>query len=175
MIVEIRRLHREQNKAMTGLDAGRQSVVARPYNAKIEKLQDKAKKAFAAVNGWSAASTANWARKLIPPDKRDGEWWWEWGYYVGQVISDHNFVCKEMGTNRVTAVVCQPYHDCLEEAKVAAERLGLEVHTPPDPRASIWYPGHTRFYVFTRPGVTVRWLKEQVEWQQVEEPETQLS
>lgn len=145
--------------------------MARPYNAKIEKLQEAAKKAFAAANGWAVMSTANWARKLIPPNKRgDDEWWWEWGYYVGQVISDHNFVCKVIGTMRVSAVICQPYHDCLEEAKAAAERLGLAVHTPPNPRASIWNPGWTRFYVFTRPGVEVHWLKEQVEWQQVEEP-----
>jgi hypothetical protein len=38
---------------------------------------------------------------------------------------------------------------------------GLALHIPPDPLASLHYPGWTLFVLVTRPGVKVRFLPEQ--------------
>ena len=37
----------------------------------------------------------------------------------------------------------------------------LALHLPPDPLASIHYPGETLFIVITKAGVAVKWLPDQ--------------
>ena len=46
-------------------------------------------------------------------------------------------------------------------ASAGQPELGLAVHLPPDPLASIHYPGWTYFVVITKAGVTVKWLPDQ--------------
>jgi hypothetical protein len=168
MISEIKRLMDEQHEAVTRCDRSQQYAVAAAYDREIEKRQQAAQKAFARRNGWIVTQSLIGAERLIPREKRPEGTWWGWGRFVG-AVSDHDFACREpKRPYRITAVVCQPYNDRVAEAEAVAERLGLAVCVPPDPRASIWHPGSTQFIVFTRPGVEVRWLKEQIEWKQVE-------
>jgi hypothetical protein len=123
--------------------------------------------AFARLNGWAVTKRSSY-ESLIPREQRRGSSWGryyprQWSEYVGGV-SDHDFACRDARGPRpfpVTAVICQPYNDHTDEATAAAERLGLAVHIPPNPHACFWYPGFTRIYVFTRPGVEVKWLPEQ--------------
>lgn len=49
----------------------------------------------------------------------------------------------------------------LDRWRLELARRGFELHVPPDPLASIHYPGATLFVVVTLPGVVVRWLPEQ--------------
>jgi hypothetical protein len=163
MISEIRRLMRERWEVIKRVEGIKQRfAVAAPYNSEIEKLHQEARAAFARLNGWVVVQSSSRWEHLIPRERRGQDKTpWGWGHFVGGV-SNHDFACREPESpNRITAVVCQPYNDHVAEAGAAAERLGLAIHVPPDPRASIHYPGRTQFIVFTRPGVTVRWLPEQ--------------
>jgi hypothetical protein len=162
MISEIKRLLDEQRDAVTRCDRSQQYAVAAAYDREIDKRQQTAQKAFARQSGWIVTQSLIGAERLIPREKRGrGDTWWGWGRFVG-AVSDHDFACREpKRPYRITAVVCQPYDDHVAAAEAVAERLGLAVHVPPDPRASIWYPGVTQFIVFTRPGVEVKWLEEQ--------------
>ena len=161
MIEEIGQLLHDQHAAIQGLSARAQRTVAMAYQARIDRLEKAARASFAKRNGWIVAATATDAPKLLAKDKLSPGGF-GWSTYVGRV-SDHDFVCREPGRGgRVAAVVCQPYRDCVAEARATAEQLGLVAHVPPDPTASIHYPGWTRFIVFTRPGVEVRWLDEQM-------------
>jgi hypothetical protein len=139
------------------------------YDREINRAQAAAQKAFASLNGWIVGKSMADAEQLVPRDRRDPtkferyyrRYLMTWQRYVGGV-SDHDFLCREpVRPYQVSAVVCQPYNDHLPEAHAAAERLGLALHVPADPTASIWNPGSTQFLVFTRPGVTVNWLPEQ--------------
>ena len=64
------------------------------------------------------------------------------------------------------AIAGQPYQ-LSDSVRVELEELegqGYCVHVPPGcERASIWFPGQTLFIVVTLPGVTVKWLPEQLE------------
>lgn len=52
------------------------------------------------------------------------------------------------------------------DIRAYVEPLGLIVQTPPNPYASFWYPGFTRFVVITRRGFgPVQWLPEQLEYE----------
>jgi hypothetical protein len=166
MINEIRRLLHEQHEAIQGLDRAQQYAVAASYNRQIDKLQDQARKAFARLNGWIVAGTRSGAVRLIPKEKRVSDKMphemFGWGFYL-QNISDHDFVCKVPGRGgEIMAVICQPYDNNITAAKKAAEHYGLAVHVPPNPFASFHFPGWTQFIVFTKPGLEVRWLAEQM-------------
>ena len=178
MITEIRRLLHEQHEALEAvrdLPVRQHYAVAEPYNRQINKLCGAAKQAFAHLNGWVVAGTRGGAVRLIPKEKRvpTGIRYvtHEWGFYF-RGISDHDFVCKMPGRGgEIMAVICQPYNDHVAAAKKAAEFYSLAVHIPPNPFASIHYPGQTQFLVFTKPGVEVRWLEEQmVELELASEP-----
>jgi hypothetical protein len=61
------------------------------------------------------------------------------------------------------AIVTEPYLGSgLADLVKLVEILGLEMHTPPNPLASLWYPGSTAFCVITRRDWQVRWLPEQL-------------
>jgi hypothetical protein len=52
----------------------------------------------------------------------------------------------------VNAIVGQPYNHSDYRAELdALEHIGLAVHLPPDPTASIHFPGACRFIVVTLP------------------------
>ena len=60
---------------------------------------------------------------------------------------------------RTVAIVGQPYNTSLEEAQKFAEKVGLAVTAPAEITQSWHFPGFTRFFCFTRPGVSVRLLQ----------------
>jgi hypothetical protein len=65
---------------------------------------------------------------------------------------------------RFVAAVGQPYPPAAGDLDLWRTHLadrGLVLHVPPDPLASIHYPGGTIFVVVTKPGVEVRFLPEQ--------------
>jgi len=64
--------------------------------------------------------------------------------------------------HRPAMIVSEPYYAReLSAMRARVERLGLELHHPPNPYASFHYPGRTVFAVIARPGRGVRWLDEQ--------------
>jgi hypothetical protein len=66
---------------------------------------------------------------------------------------------------RIVALVGQPYmkaEDIPSTRTLVAER-GLSLHVPPDPFASIHYPGATLFLVVTKPETSVVFLPDQME------------
>ena len=140
MISEIKRLLNEQHEAAARCDRSQQYAVAASYDREIEKRQQAAQKAFARRNGWIVTQSLIGAERLIPREKRPEGTWLGWGRFVG-AVSDHDFACREpKRPYRITAVVCQPYNDRVAEAEAVAERLGLAVCVPPDPRASLLTP-----------------------------------
>jgi hypothetical protein len=70
---------------------------------------------------------------------------------------------------RYVALVGQPYGDSnggiahfAEDIDRCTAKLNLRWHIPPDPLASIWYPGSTLFIVITTPDIQPVWLPEQI-------------
>ena len=75
------------------------------------------------------------------------------------IDSDH-------GIYRAAAIVGQPCdtNTAIADARAIAAKIGLTLHVPPNLTASWWYPGSTRFFVFTRPEIDrVHFLPEQME------------
>jgi hypothetical protein len=64
------------------------------------------------------------------------------------------------------AIIGQPYGkwDDTRRARLdaTAREYGLRWSVPPQPFASIWYPGSCLFIVLTKPDVEVHWLPEQI-------------
>jgi hypothetical protein len=116
-------------------------------------LWDFAVQEFAKLNGWRIAPTS------FAPDKI-GKRTREVHFYRDNVF-DHCRHFREDG--KAIAIVAQPYgHVCENEVYSAARHYGLDCHIPTFPKASIYYPDECLFFVFTPPGVEVRWLQEQV-------------
>ena len=68
---------------------------------------------------------------------------------------------------RRAAIVTEPYDsEGIRQAVLDyISPLGLVLHVPPEPRASLWYPGYTLFLVITKPDFgDIRWLPEQLEF-----------
>lgn len=126
-----------------------------------------AEKAFGALNGWSIAGTDFSLRMLAEQKQNIGMR----HLYMGDErrgltngsVFDHTRFYK---AGRIPmCVIAMPYShpDRLDRvAAVAAEiagEFGLKVCEPPD-RVGWWNSG-TQCFAFVRPGVMVRWLKEQ--------------
>ncbi len=67
---------------------------------------------------------------------------------------------------RAAMIVSEPYDlYMVEKTRAEAERLGLTLHMPPNPQASLYWPSWTYFVVLTRPDFgEVRWLPEQTKF-----------
>ena len=78
-----------------------------------------------------------------------------------QEIFDHASYYRVPGL--CAAIVGEPYNDCRTKAAALAAKLGLALHIPANPKASIWYPDATFFLVFTTREHVMRWLPEQVQ------------
>jgi hypothetical protein len=124
----------------------------RSYGRDEATVKKAAIEAFASINGWIAGDSYCHPAMLGKRNRMPREY--------GSIPSfyDHYFGCRKDGKN--IAIVTQPYQFSDAERSMAINR-GLELHLPPDPMASIYYPGRTFFIVVTRPGVTVEWLPEQ--------------
>jgi hypothetical protein len=78
-------------------------------------------------------------------------------YFRGQVDGKRGWVN--------IAIAGQPYQrsDSVRAELAELGRQGYCIHIPPGgDTASIWFPGQTLFIVVTLPGVTVKWLPEQL-------------
>jgi hypothetical protein len=117
------------------------------------ELWSFAQQEFARLNGWRIGGTSFAPDKI---GKRPREI-----YYHRDNVFDHNLHFRENG--KAIAIVAQPYkHVCEQQAYMAARHYNLDCHIPPYPKASIYYPDECMFFVFTPPGIEVRWLPEQV-------------
>jgi len=75
-------------------------------------------------------------------------------------LFDHCVSFRANGRN--AGVLAQPYnHVDLDACQRWAAGLGLAVHIPPDPLASVHYPGWTYFVVVIKAGGAVNWLPDQ--------------
>ena len=134
---------------------------ARPWRreAAVDEVTQAAKtaiNAFAAINGWRTTPAffdLGRINRSLPPRHDDRS--------LDRELLDH---CIGFSTaHGAVAVAGQPYGseiDLAEHRAGLAER-GLALHVPPDPLASIHYPGWTLFVVITREGGSVKWLPEQ--------------
>jgi hypothetical protein len=129
------------------------AAIARKDHQQRGSLWDYAEQEFARLNGWRIGTTSFHPDKI---GKRTREI-----HFHRDRIFDH---CKYFHDHgKAIAIVAQPYgHVCENEAYSTARHYCLDCHIPPYPKASIYYPDECFFFVFTRPGVEVRWLREQV-------------
>jgi hypothetical protein len=79
---------------------------------------------------------------------------------------DHHTFFKQCWGRQTAAIVTEPYLGSdIADLVVVVRAHGLVLHTPPNPLASLWYPGWTVFCVITRRDFPdVRWLPEQAEF-----------
>ena len=123
---------------------------------------ETAARAFARLNGWGLK-----ARPLPDLNHLGLSVYARPAFDWSRHNQDHELLDHQlwfMAARRIIAAVGQPYDwedDEIEEWRADLAGRGLVLHIPPDPLASIHYPGRTLFLVVTRPGVEVRWLPEQ--------------
>jgi hypothetical protein len=128
------------------------------------ELQRQAATEFAKLNGWKY-SKADFSPLLLArggTQHNRNEHPWDAGQWHD--LFDRAVYFREpIPPYRPIAIVGQPYPNGLDEAAAQrlAAKLGLRLHTPPNLMASWWYPGSTRFFCFTRPGVSVRFIPDQ--------------
>jgi hypothetical protein len=139
----------------------RDQIVDREY-----ELQRQAAQEFAAPNGWRWTKHRFGVRALMRGGTHDGRRSHDelidgWMHHC---LFDHAVFFRELARPyRTAAIVGQPYNTAIADARTNAAKVGLELHVPPDPTASWWYPGATRFFCFTRPQITsVQFLPEQM-------------
>jgi hypothetical protein len=149
---------------------GRKAHIANPNDVikqrilsrQTEELQTQAAKAFAELNGWRFTERMFSIKTLIRGGTHPTRGEWPWELYPPQVL-DHPVYFREIPQPyRPVAIVGQPYSISVEESTKLARSLGLDLYAPPDPTASWWYPGWTKFFCLVRPGVDVRFLPDQL-------------
>ena len=131
----------------------------------MRAAQQQAATAFAALNGWRLRSHGSLpmlinarSRYLYPRDHHEDD-------RDLRRYFDHRLCFRQSAHPYVvTAIVSQPYQECIDtlaNVAAAAQAIGLTLHTPQNLLASFHYPGRCAFLVFTRPETTVRFLPEQ--------------
>jgi hypothetical protein len=125
------------------------------------ELQRQAAQEFAALNGWRWSKRQFPIQTLAVGGTQDGL---TYPRLFDLRLFDHPVFFREIARPyRAAAIVGQPYGTKPDEARAIAAKIGLELHMPPNPTASWWYPGYARFFCFTRPEVAcVRFLPEQI-------------
>jgi hypothetical protein len=120
------------------------------------EAQVQAAKAFAKVNDWKVSRSGFSLRALAGRQHEP----WSGQHACG--LFDHMLYFKRH--RRPGALVTQPYSgpglSIIDEAQETADWLGLALHVPPAPKASIHYPGGTVFLVFTNRDHVIKWLPE---------------
>ena len=129
-------------------------------------LRDDAAPEFAALNGWRETDYAFRLDTLRRHGCHNGKWYDEDGDLDGQLKNtghwlDHLLHFREIARPyRTAAIVTQPYHTTLEEAREYASAIGLSIAAPQNAVASFHYPGCCRFFCLTRQGApAVRFLQ----------------
>jgi hypothetical protein len=119
------------------------------------ELLDQAAAAFGKLNGWRRSSGFSLDRLAGLKESGNLE-------YPVRGIFDHSLFYKQRGS--YAAVIGQPYPDkdfsCIDAAQEIADQLGLALHVPQIPTASIHLPGGTAFLLFTSRDHEIRWLPE---------------
>src|SRR5262249_51092861 len=151
-------------------DALARDRISRAFGCAHEQRKQALARAFAARNGWELSK-----RVFAPEDigTRRHDW---------RAAIAHALYFRGIGTRCNAAVVLQPYvtrvgghydvgggvgasrhwNEFVAELQASYAARGLRVHTPPNARASFWFPGWTAFIVITKPDVVVHWLPEQL-------------
>jgi hypothetical protein len=91
-----------------------------------------------------------------------GRWGAPYDWPEARWACDHPSHFKRDG--RAAAIAVEPYEARdFDELLAYAPTIGLVAHTPPNPKASFWSPGHTRLVVLTSPTFgEVKWLPDQL-------------
>jgi hypothetical protein len=138
----------------------RSRIDLQDIHKRTEEAQFAAAMNFAALNGWQVSRKGFWISRLAgienPDEDEEYNFDWAWDHR----LFDHPVYF--LSGRKPIAIVGQPYDTSVKDATADAKRLGLALHTPPRLRRSWWYPGRTRFYCFTRPETSVRFLPEQL-------------
>jgi hypothetical protein len=160
--------HTDIFRIKTTLDA--LEALLRPRDPRQERrlgnahysAQTTALDAFALLNGWKrtkrpGSNDLDLLGKGLAASHRD---MWP-AADLDRELMDHGHWFS--AGRRFVAALGQPYFalDEIEETRADLAERGLALHVPPDPRASIHYPGATLFLVVTRPETPVTWLPEQ--------------
>lgn len=125
---------------------------------------------------WGSLNGVSYSLKEFGPRKLAGEKLKSRGYPNGALLAtledawgypacDHVSWFKR--NRKPAAIVTEPYGsgDSMAQLQRFLDELGLVSHQPPNPYASLWYPGYTLFVVITRPEFgEVLWLPEQLEF-----------
>ena len=163
-------LFAEQRKIPRPADAagprerGRIDIIHRILHQQMRELQERAAREFAALNGWrhservfSIKTLARGGARAVPGEDP---------YLLDpHDLLDHGVYFREIPQPyRPIAIVGQPYDTAIsvDKATELAHSRGLDLHAPPNPTASWWYPGWTQFFCLTRLGVVVRFLPDQL-------------
>jgi hypothetical protein len=129
------------------------AAIDRKDHKRRGQLWEFAENEFARLNGWRIGTTS------FHPDKI-GKRTREVHFYRDRVFDPCRYFHDH---GKAIAIVAQPYgHVSVDEAYSFARHHDLDCHVPPNPLASIYYPKVALFFVFTPPGITVSWLREQV-------------
>lgn len=115
--------------------------------------------AFAAINGWRKAPAFFDLSRLGRGAPTRSHHWAD--HCRDRRLLDHPIWFY--AARRYVAAVGQPYLDVadLREWRANLAERGFVLHVPPDPLASIHFPGSTLFVVVTKAGGAVKWLPEQ--------------
>jgi hypothetical protein len=127
----------------------------------------EARTVFAALNGWKSSK-----REFTPEtigkhhDGRRGSMFELrpkiHDDMLGQFFDHQHYYRKD---KRCAAIVTEPYLGemtvRLEHLRPQLHQLNLDLFLPPDPLASFWFPGNTRFIVIAAQGSVIEWLPEQ--------------
>ena len=134
-------------------------------------LQQAARSDFARRNGWTNTQQIIELRDIghrqrvgmrngwRTPETGTGPGFSTWWPFL-----DHQHAYRACG--RYVALIGEPYQEegdevALEQLRVWLNSMRLDLFVAPDPLASIWYPGSTRFLVIAALGTEIRWLPEQ--------------
>lgn len=136
---------------------------AREWPAKVDAWHDGRDvllDEFASLNGVKRATTEPTLDAIVRGLRSGGAWGrcYEWPG------CDHPVFFKRDG--RAAMAVTEPYATLdVDALRAYAAEHGLAFHTPPNPRASMWYPPHTYFIALTAPDFgPVRWHPHQLSY-----------
>lgn len=159
-LVDLRSQLVAYSRSLKGKDWDEQQRLANAFSGPHNEYQRAVEKLFGELNGWQVAETS------FTPDAL-GHVAMQWDAVIRDWM-DH-YVCYR-ANNRNVAIVGQPYghlDSYRADLDACAAGYGLRWHVPPQPYASIHYPGYTLFIVMTVPAVTtIQWLPEQVHAEQ---------
>lgn len=138
------------------------------HSWRIQELKDDMRRAFAEANGWRLTDSSFPTRVLARGKVHAGSWdaWTSLNNYGSDSFQhefmDHReFFREKCKPYRAAAIVAHLYNDKADIHSWAEER-SLVAHVPPLPKSSWYYPEVTLFVCYTRPGIVVNWLPEQL-------------